>query len=244
MQLKDASILVVDDEPVLLDIMAEWFRSFAARVYSAADGAQALEILAAEKVSLVITDVRMPVMDGITLLRKIKARGVYTPSLIFVTGFADIHAREAYDLGAQALLEKPIERDDLVDAARHYLCEPGERWSKHRDPSSYPVLRRRFKSLAHALQGHEIAFGRGGFCIEGSEALEEGPMDVDLEFTADGYVLSGQGAVRWLANRENQMGVELIYVAETSRARAIELTEDTAAFIPRSTGRRYQALAG
>jgi CheY-like chemotaxis protein len=244
MQLKEASILVVDDEPVLLDIMTEWFKSFAARVHSAADGAQALETLASEKIDLVITDVRMPVMDGITLLKKIKASGAYTPSLIFVTGFADIHAREAYDLGAQALLEKPIERDDLIEAAQHYLCEPGERWSKLRDPYTYPVLRRRFKSVSQALQGHEIAFGRGGFCIEGSDALEEGPMDVELDFKGDGYVLSGQGVVRWMSNRENQMGVELTYVAEPSRARVIELTEDTAAFIPRSTGRRYQALAG
>jgi CheY-like chemotaxis protein len=244
MQLKDASILVVDDEPVLLDIMSEWFKSFVARVHSAADGGQALEILSSEKINLVITDVRMPVMDGITLLRKIKAGGAYTPSLIFVTGFADIHARDAYDLGAQALLEKPIERDDLIEVAQHCLCEPGERWSRPRNPSTYPVLRRRFKSLAQALQGHEIAFGRGGFCIESSEPLEEGPMEIELDFKADSYVLSGQGIVRWLASRENQVGVELTYVAEPSRAHAIELTENATAFIPRSTGRRYQALAG
>jgi hypothetical protein len=81
-------------------------------------------------------------------------------------------------------------------------------------------------------------------CIEGSDAPEEGPVNVELSFKEDGYVLSGQGMVRWVANRENQMGIELTYVTESSRARAIDLTDNSTAFIPRTTGRRRQALAG
>jgi CheY-like chemotaxis protein len=244
MQLKEASILIADDEPVLLDIMAEWFKSEAGQVFCAADGEQALQVLQASKVDLIITDVRMPVMDGVTLLKRIKAGGSRTPSLVFITGFADIEARDAYDLGAEALLEKPIERDDLVAVARRSLSDPDERWGQPVDLNACPVLRRSFSGLDAASQRHEIVFGRGGFCLEGSESLPEGPVKIHLDFKADRYVLSGQGVIRWLANEANQMGIELTYVEELSRPRAINLTEGADTFIPRTTGRRYQALAG
>jgi two-component system chemotaxis response regulator CheY len=243
MQLKEASILVVDDELVLLDIMGEWFERIAGQVFCAADGVQALEILATHKIDLIITDVRMPVMDGITLLKKIRANRLQSPGVIFTTGFADIERRDAYDLGAAALLEKPIDHDDLINIVKRGLLEPNEQWQKPHDLSTYPVLRRSFASLAAALQEHRIAFGRGGFCLEAGQFLVEGPVNVELDFRADGYVLSGQGIVRWLAHQEDQIGIELAYVAEASRARVIQLTEAAVSFIPRATGRRYQALA-
>jgi CheY-like chemotaxis protein len=244
MQPKEASILLVDDEPVLLDLLREFFEQIFGQVFCAGDGAQALQILAAYKIDLVITDVRMPVMDGITLFKRIKARGSRTPSLIFITGFADIDVRDAYDLGAEALLEKPIDWDGMIDIARRSLSEPGERWEKQVDLSASPVLRRSFRSLSSALQEHRIAFGRGGFCIRNTEFLEQGPINITLDFMADAYVLLGQGVIRWLATEDSQMGVELTYVAEKSRARAVQLTERASSFIPRTTKNNYQALAG
>ena len=82
MRLKEASILLVDDEPVLLEVLGEWFRRIAGQVFCAPDGVQALEIVATHKIDLIITDVRMPVMDGVTLLKKIKANGSRTPNAI------------------------------------------------------------------------------------------------------------------------------------------------------------------
>jgi len=239
MQLKEACVLLVDDEPILLDIMSEWFQPIVARVFCASDGAQALQVLAAQTIDLVITDVRMPVMDGIALLKRIQARGSYIPSLIFITGFADIELRDAYDLGAEALLEKPVECDHLIDVVRRSLLEPGERWEKQLSLSGPLVLSRRFSSLSSALQEHRLAFGRGGFCIESTEFVEKGPVDVALEFMADGYVLSGQGVIRWLANQEKQIGVELVYVDNKSRARVVQLTERARTFIPRTTANSY-----
>jgi two-component system chemotaxis response regulator CheY len=240
MQLKDASVLLVDDEPVLLDMLRECFEGIVGQVSCAGDGRQALEFLDARKVDLVITDIRMPVMDGITLLKRIKASKLYTPTLILITGFADIRVRDAYDLGAEALLEKPIEWDGMIDTARRSLSEPWERWERQEDISA-PVLSRSFRSLASALEEHRIAFGRGGFCLGNTEFVE-GPVNIALDFTADEYVLIGQGVVRW--NEDNQIGVELTYVADESRERAVQLCKRATAFIPRTTTGSYQALAG
>ena len=244
MQLKEASILVVDDEPVLLDIMGEWFKPFVGQVFCAGDGLQALQALATNKIDLIITDVRMPVMDGISLVKKVKASALHTPSVILITGFSDIEVREAYDLGAEALLEKPIERDDLINAVKRSLAERNDLWQTSFDLAAYPILTGSFASLDAALREHRIAFGRGGFCIETEQFLADGPVNIELSFKADQYMLSGQGIVRWLAHQESLMGIELTCVAEASRARVVELTERSAAFIPRTTGRIYQARAG
>jgi len=103
---------------------------------------RALVKVPVHRIDLVITDVRMPVMDGITLLKRIKAGGSYAPSLILITGFADIEARDAYDLGAEALLEKPVECDDLIDIVRRSLLEPAERWARQLGVSASFVLNR------------------------------------------------------------------------------------------------------
>lgn len=243
MQLKRASVLVVDDELVLLDLMGEWFRQLAGQVFPAANGLQALEILATHKIDLIVTDIRMAVMDGITLLKKVKANGAHTPGVIFITGFADLEVREAYDLGAEALLEKPIVYNELTDIMQRSLLEPHERWRKPLDPSAYPVLSRSLASLAGAQRDGLIAFGRGGFCMKADGFLVEGPVNIELTFRADDYVLSGQGIVRWLSHQDDLIGIELTYIAEASRARLIELVQSAVSVIPRTTGRQYQALA-
>jgi YesN/AraC family two-component response regulator len=122
LHLKEASILVVDDEPMLREIIADWFAGVAGSVLSAENGAQALEMLATNKIDLIITDIRMPVLDGIGLLKKVKAGGIHTPSVIFISGFTDIEPREAFELGAEALLGKPVEYDDLIDTAKRILA--------------------------------------------------------------------------------------------------------------------------
>ena len=240
MQLKEASVLLVDDESVLVDIMREWLQQIVGTVFCAGDGVQALQVLDTHRIDLVITDIRMPVMDGITMLKEMKARGRYTPSLIFITGFADIDVRNAYDLGAEALVEKPIERDSLIDIMQRSLSPPPERWKKQSDLSASLVLSRTYASLSSSLQEQRIAFGRGGFCIEGDDFPEEEMVNIALDFRADGYVLLGEGAIRW--SQENQMGIELTYVADKSLARLVQLTEGNSAFIPRTTESDYQDL--
>jgi CheY-like chemotaxis protein len=236
MQLKDATVLIVDDEPVLCEIKSAWLTRLVGRVLVASNGAEALEALAANHVDLVITDIRMPVMDGLTLLKKITDSAKPRPSVIFITGFSDFDLRDAYDLGADAILEKPMERDDLLQAVKRSLTPRPELWQTALDVTPAAVLHSSFRSLATALQDQEIAFGRGGFCIATSQDFQEGPIGILLEFQENRSVLQGQGIVRWVSAAEGLAGIELLYVAPVSCEWVAKLAKhnEIATFIPRS----------
>jgi CheY-like chemotaxis protein len=224
--------------------MREWLQEIAAVVFCARDGVQALQVMDAQRVDLIITDIRMPVMDGITLLRRVKTHASYSPSLIFITGFADIQVRDAYDLGAEALVEKPIDYERLIEIMRRSVVKPPGRWKRRLDRSDFRFFSRRFESVSTALQQQQIAFGRGGFCISNAGSLESGEqINIALEFMADGYTLIGQGIIQWLAAQEGRMGVELNYVAKESQSRTVQLTEEATSFIPRTTESKPQVLA-
>jgi two-component system, response regulator YesN len=120
-KLKDAAVLFVDDEPLLRESIGAWLGGKAGRALCAQDGAEALQILGTNKIDILLTDVRMPVMDGIALLKKI-AQAESRPRIILVTGYNDLTPPEAYKLGVDAIVEKPIDRDELLRAMQNCLA--------------------------------------------------------------------------------------------------------------------------
>jgi len=237
MQLRDATILVVDDEPDLRDILAGWFRRSGAHVLTANDGAEALQVIRETHVDVVISDVRMPVMDGISLLKTIKAENRYKSSIMFLSGFTDIEAREAYDLGVEAVMSKPVDRKALFAVVTRVLAERSELWCL--PPASKPetMIDAVFESLDTALRQKLLAFGRGGFCIHSAGKFNEGPVDLQLHFKKDNRNVKGHGLIRWTALPEPQVGVEITYVDDDNRAWILGLTEPnkSLSFIPRTT---------
>jgi DNA-binding response OmpR family regulator len=235
MQLKDATVLLVDDEPDLRSIIAEWFRREGCNLLVAEDGAQALSFISANPIDVVVSDVRMPVMDGITLLKKVKVSG-YKSSVMFVSGFTDvIKPRESYDLGVEAVMSKPVERRHLIAAVTRILAERDELWRFPPSEKAEAILEATFDSLAGALSQGQLALGRGGFCINSTHRLAEGPVDLLLEFRVDKRKVTGQGIVRWIDSAEAQIGVEITYIDEPNRAWILSMTEPNTSisFIPR-----------
>jgi two-component system response regulator YesN len=112
-KLKEAAVLFVEDEPLLRESMGAWLARKTGKTLCAEHGEEALEILRTNKIDLLLTDVRMPVMDGIALVKKI-VKAQARPRVILVTGFNDIAPPEAYRLGVDAIVEKPIDRDELL----------------------------------------------------------------------------------------------------------------------------------
>jgi DNA-binding NtrC family response regulator len=114
-------ILVCDDEELVRWSLAEGLRSRGHDVVEGADGEACLEALQREQPELVIMDVRMPRLDGLGALRRLREMGFETP-VIMLTAMSDIEtAVEATRLGAERYLTKPFELADVYQAVREVL---------------------------------------------------------------------------------------------------------------------------
>ena len=241
MQLKDATVLIVDDEVALLEIFKGWFAREGCRVLTAENGAAALELMNAHHVDVVVSDIRMPVLDGIGLAKAIKESTRYFPKIIFISGFGGVETREACDLGIEAELSKPVKRTKLLSTAQWCLTDREELWRNPSDAAAGRTVVAAFASLSAATQEGLIAFGRGGFCLRSVVAAQTGgAIGLRLEFKADGHVLAGQGVVRWVARQEEQIGIEIVSVDEADRAWVAGVAErnETISFIPRTSSAR------
>lgn len=108
-------ILLIDDDPALLEALSDTLRfRMNAIVDTCHDGPEALERLSTTRYDAIVSDIRMPRMDGLTLLMKIRAFRTATPVLL-ITGHGDFEiAARARDGGAYAFIEKPLDREQFI----------------------------------------------------------------------------------------------------------------------------------
>jgi len=124
MMLDEATILIVDDEPILQEICTLWLKQGGFRqVLTASNGLEALVLIEERKIDLLITDVHMPQMDGMVLIRTIRERGFSIPSIIFMSAYTDVDLAELSNLGVKKFLEKPFTPEILLEAVTTSLCE-------------------------------------------------------------------------------------------------------------------------
>ncbi len=112
------TVLIVDDEPAMLDAVKRIFRNFPYRIKVATGGYQALEIIRQHHVDVIILDYKIPDIDGLTVLKKVKAS---CPSIqvIMLTGQGGVReAVAAIKLGASDFLLKPFETETLLAKVR------------------------------------------------------------------------------------------------------------------------------
>ena len=110
-------VLVVEDDLQLRVVLAVFCRALGAEVLGeSADGVEALDALRSLRPDLILTDCQMPRMDGITLVRRLRARGDSTP-VIMISGQLDpqVVAR-AYEAGVSHYLPKPLSPALLTSA--------------------------------------------------------------------------------------------------------------------------------
>ena len=117
-------ILIVEDDPNLREAVCDTLELAGQAVVSAQGGEEALKLLDAQAVALVVSDVRMMPMDGISLLKEIRSRFPHLP-VVLMTAFADVdRAVEAMRSGACDFLLKPFEPRSLLEhVARYRLPE-------------------------------------------------------------------------------------------------------------------------
>jgi CheY-like chemotaxis protein len=119
-------ILVVDDEDNLRDVLVEVLRREGHEVDSAVDGAQGLRLAEAQRYDLVITDLRMPELEGPELYRALRARYPDDPPrVIFMSANTGIEEYAAFLAGTgEPALEKPFNLADMRQVVLQVLAQP------------------------------------------------------------------------------------------------------------------------
>src|SRR5262245_12206466 len=118
-----STILVVDDYPVIGRMLGVQLRRQGYQVVTALDGQEALDRLAEGPIDLVITDLSMPGMDGLELLRRLRARDRYRdlPVIMLTASGVSESAAAALSEGASDFLSKPVSSQELYEAVGRLL---------------------------------------------------------------------------------------------------------------------------
>ncbi len=117
-----ARVLVVEDEEAVRDYVSRVLTMHGHTVLVANDGAQAVELMNDHHFDLLLSDIAMPMMDGISLALKVRATRPHVP-IILMTGFANERQR-AHNLSLliEGLLSKPFTMDQLLGAVNKALA--------------------------------------------------------------------------------------------------------------------------
>jgi CheY-like chemotaxis protein len=120
----DKSILIVDDEPVTQLMVTMILQRNNYKVFTAYDGQDALNLLNVKDVDLIVTDINMPNMNGMSLLQKLRQDGRYQnlPVILFTAQGQRELKNMAISTGATGFLTKPFSSGKLVDLVSKYLC--------------------------------------------------------------------------------------------------------------------------
>ena len=118
-----AIILTVDDTASMRQMISFTLNSVGHEVIQAADGKEALKMLEGKKVDLVIADINMPNMDGITLLKSLRALADYkfTPILMLTTESQEAKRQQGKVAGATGWIVKPFNPEQLLTVVKKVL---------------------------------------------------------------------------------------------------------------------------
>lgn len=104
---KDKNLLIIDDEPDLLDLLSMGLGEIATKVFTAKNGKEALEIITKEEIHCIVSDVNMPVMNGIAFVRTLRQKGLDVP-VIFYTAHLDFELQDQLGgISSFELVSKP-----------------------------------------------------------------------------------------------------------------------------------------
>ena len=233
------SILVVDDEADFRDILAISFEAAGFKVFKAANGREAFDLIVANSIDVVVSDIRMPGGDGVELLERAKARSPETPIVLLVTGYTELSTADAHDKGAEAMFAKPFRIADVQETIDRLLLPPEKRWAHPERIEVEFSSQLRFSN--RTIGAKVLNLGRGGMFVQIQGHLPEVNEQVSFEVDFGGQPLVGSGTVRWVRPRivdglPSGFGIEFSFLPEPQRVQLIEFIEKNKprAYIPKS----------
>ena len=121
------NVLVVEDSPMMRQLLVfALSRVKNLRVTEADDGVDGLRKLAGAKFDIILTDINMPIMDGLKLVKRVRSDPSHrdTPTIIITTEGSDEDRQRAMQLGANAYITKPIQAPQVIAKVKELLGLP------------------------------------------------------------------------------------------------------------------------
>jgi CheY-like chemotaxis protein len=243
-KLENLRILLVDDDPDILDLLVNQFAVFNLHPSTASSGNEAYKLIQQQEVDVVITDSRMNHGDGMSLLQNIRKDNHSSPNIFFLTGYTDYTLEELYEAGADGLFEKPFSSRALIEAARRAVNPRAIQWNV--PPADEPSLhvQRQFSSFEDAINSGDLHFGRGGFFLklESDDPTSLNHItNFEIKFHSGSMPsLEGAGKIKWLRlqsmnNFPAGFGFEISHIGKDCRQDFIDWLEkqDFLSYIPR-----------
>ncbi len=157
MTARTATVLVVDDEPALLDVLEVYLRDEGFRVLRAADGRAAVDLALAERPDLVLLDLNLPVLSGLEAFREIRAQ-LDVPVIMLTARVTEVDRVVGLELGADDYVSKPYSPREVVarvkTVLRRFSASPAAGSSA--PPRAVHDLRR-VGEITIDLTAHEVA---------------------------------------------------------------------------------------
>jgi CheY-like chemotaxis protein len=244
---KKKTVLIVDDAADLREALRSDFQRDGYEVLEASDGREGFKVFKSNKVDIVISDVRMPHADGISLLNLMKRSSPEIPVIMLINDQTDLSVEDAYNQGAEVLFSKPFDRKALKSAVKIALAPRPKSWKKRaseRHEVSLTIVLdfpgTNAKGSTHKL----LNIGRGGMFVSAkSDRLPYVGDVVDFSLKIpEGPPLNinGSGVVRWTRTDEKPklpvgFGLEFSSFEGRSRGMFMELINaiKTTAYIPK-----------
>ena len=126
--MSEYTCLVVEDSPMMRQLLVfALSRVKNLKVTEADDGVDGLRKLAANKYDLILTDINMPIMDGLKLVKRVRSDPMHkeTPIIIITTEGSTEDRQRALQLGANAYITKPIQAPQVIAKVKELLKIPG-----------------------------------------------------------------------------------------------------------------------
>lgn len=205
------TVLLVDKDSSFLIGLSGLFSKAGYQVRSAASRQDALRILDAERVDVLLTGLEMQEGEGADLLRSAKEYDPCLPLILFQEGGEAVSLDELYSLGAMAVLPKDFERRQALQVVQRSLGAG----------FSFPEAGDGVLALEASLE--EVHLGRGGFQVDFNPALRPGSeldFQLKLAFAGQQLPLNGRGVVRWVKKSEAGpvfAGVEIVFLTPESK---------------------------
>lgn len=187
------SVLVIDDEKPTLSMFSLLLEAMGYGALTAESGALGLEIFERERPRIVFTDIKMPDMDGLVVLARIKAMDP-SAEVIVVTGHGDVElALNSLNLDAADFIDKPIRAEALSQAlarAEERLCQSGE-------CREQVMVRSTAEATVVGVRGRLSASSEGAVTSAAAQAVNGGKpvlmsLDASVELTGAGIALVTQ----------------------------------------------------